>query len=74
MGLVDNIPEATTEGPRAIPNPTGDGVFHIYGFKIYELTCDTNACSWTTRQQELPVGKSHFGQAFYIPEKLVNCS
>ena len=71
-----NLPHALHLGPRALPTPTGDGVFMIYQSKIYELSCDSTSCSWTTKAQQFPSGKARDGnfQAFYIPEELTNCT
>merc|ERR1712223_605404 len=36
---IDDLPEITSSGSRALPTPTGDGVLHIIDSKMYELTC-----------------------------------
>ena len=74
--LVDNLPEDTKRGPRALPTPTGDGALHMYDSKIHELTCNSSKCSWTTRPQQFTTAfqRKYWFNAFYIPEEFVNCS
>ena len=74
--LVDNLPEDTEYGPRALPTPTGDGVLHMYHSKIHELACSVSKCSWTTRPQQFTTAfqRRWWFNAFYIPEEFVNCA
>jgi hypothetical protein len=60
--------------PRALPSPTLDSVYHIYNSKIWELTCTTSECTWSTTSHVLTTGfqRTSGFQAIYIPEKLDN--
>ena len=62
--------------PRAVPTPTMDGVYHIYDSVIYELTCTSSACTWTTIPDRFTTAfqRTRGFQAIYIPENLVSCS
>ena len=76
FSVPNNLPKPLSLGPRALPTPTGDGVLMIYQSKIFELSCDSTSCSWTTKAQQFPSGISRICnfQAFYIPEELTTCT
>ena len=40
-------------GPKALPTPTGDGIYLIYLSDMYELSCSTEECQWKQKPQKL---------------------
>ena len=40
-------------GPKALPTPTGDGIYIIYLSDMYELRCSLKECQWKQKPQKL---------------------
>ena len=67
-----------------LPTPGEDGLVLVGGRdykgvypgnpldKIFEMSCDTNKCRWSERNQTLSVPRSYH-IAFYIPDEMTNC-
>ena len=73
---VEDIPEITREGPRALPSPNGDSVLHIYESNIYELKCNPSKCSWKKwpRRFTSEFKRKRWFHAMYISEDIINCT
>ena len=73
--IVDDIPEITKDGPRALPSPNGDSVLHIYESNIYELQCNPSKCSWRKwpRRFTSKFKRKRWFYAMYIPEDITEC-
>jgi hypothetical protein len=61
-----------SNGARALPTPTGDGLYLFYEQKVYELSCDSTSCSWTTTALSTKL-KRQGDLVIYIPDDLANC-
>jgi len=62
-------------GARALPTPSGNGVIFITSAqKIYELGCDADKCTWSTKQQQLSYAHSYWPVAMYIDPALTSCT
>ena len=76
--LVDDFPGIEREyfwGARALPTPSGNGVIFITSAqKIFELDCDTDKCTWATKQQQLSSPHEHWPVAMYIDPSLTTCA
>ena len=71
--LVTDTPTSFSYGARALTTPTGDGLYVLYAQNIYELSCDSTSCSWTTTALSTKLNRQG-DLAFYIPDDLANCS
>ena len=73
---VEDIPEFTKEGPRALPSPKGDSVLHIYESNIYELRCYPSKCSWRKwpRRFTSDFKRKSWFHAMYISEDITDCN
>ena len=73
--IVDDIPEITKDGPRALPSPNGDSVLHIYESNIYELQCNSS-CSWRKwpRRFTSKFKRKRWFHAMYISEDIIECT
>ena len=74
--IVDDIPEITKDGPRALPSPKGDSVLHIYESNIYELQCNPSRCSWRKwpRRFTSQFKRKRWFHAMYISEDIIECT
>ena len=74
--IVDDIPEITKDGPRALPSPNGDSVLHIYESNIYELQCKPSSCSWRKwpRRFTSRFKRKRWFHAMYISEDITDCN
>ena len=43
-----------------------------YSKSLYKFSCSNRACTWTTMEQEMSIGRSSF-VAIPIPESLAKC-
>ena len=74
--IVDDIPEITKDGPRALPSPNGDSVLHIYESNIFELQCNPSKCSWRKWPQRFTsqFKRKRWFHAMYISEDIIECT
>ena len=62
--IVQSVPSGAAQGCYAVPTP--HGAILQNGKYFYELTCDSSACSWTTKSYEASVSRNR-GVLMWLP-------
>ena len=63
--IVQSVPSGAAQGCYAVPTP--HGAILQNGKYFYELTCDSSACSWTTKSYEASVSRNR-GVLMWLPK------
>ena len=53
---------------RALPTPTGKGIFFFHKSETYELTCNYASCWWVTHPHQRTIVRRNWPVAMYISD------
>ena len=57
---------------RALPTPTGKGIFFFHKSETYELTCNYDSCWWVTHPHQRSIDRNNWPLTMYISEAFTN--
>ena len=57
---------------RALPTPTGKGIFFFHKSETYELICNYDSCWWVTHPHQRSIDRNDWPLTMYISEAFTN--